>query len=138
MAIAAAILGIAREGAIKTRIMYHASLSFEQLQGNLELLTALGLLKYDEEEKKYRTMEKGITFLNKCVEMEKMFDPSIRSKRVEVMWDRLKTALESRFHKLEDQMVGRRDLVTTFNIRMDASFSGDEQTGYAVKIQVTT
>ena len=63
MDIAAAILEIAQGGAIKTRIMYRAFLSFPQLKEYLALLIDRGLLEYSKEEKKYITTEKGMRFL---------------------------------------------------------------------------
>lgn len=51
MDIRAAILEIAKGGAIKTRMMYGAYLSFPQLKEYLDLLTDGGLLEYSGEEK---------------------------------------------------------------------------------------
>lgn len=64
MDISAAILEIAKGGAIKTRIMYSAFLSFPQLKEYLGLLTDQGLLERDEEKKMYNTTDKGRRFLN--------------------------------------------------------------------------
>ncbi|HEX6067507.1 MAG TPA: winged helix-turn-helix domain-containing protein [Nitrososphaera sp.] len=61
--IVASMLQIAQGGAIKTRIMYRAFLSFPQLNEYLELMTDSGLLEYSEEERKYHTSEKGRYFL---------------------------------------------------------------------------
>lgn len=57
------MLQVAQGGAIKTRIMYRAFLSFPQLNEYLELLTDSGLLEYSEGERKYHTSEKGRYFL---------------------------------------------------------------------------
>jgi len=61
--IVANMLQVAQGGAIKTRIMYRAFLSFPQLNEYLELLTDSGLLEYSEGERKYHTSEKGRYFL---------------------------------------------------------------------------
>ncbi|HKZ60893.1 MAG TPA: winged helix-turn-helix domain-containing protein [Nitrososphaera sp.] len=63
MDIAAAMLDVALGGAIKTRIMYSAFLSFPQLKEYLQLLTDSGLLQYSEKEREYHTTEKGKYFL---------------------------------------------------------------------------
>ena len=72
MDIAADILEIAQGGAIKTRIMYRAFLSFPQLKEYLELLTDQGLLEHVKEEKVYSTTEKGKRFLKMYAEVDKM------------------------------------------------------------------
>ena len=63
MDIVADMLEIAQGGAIKTRIMYRGFLSFPQLKEYLVLLTDSALLEYSEEDKQYRTTEKGRQFL---------------------------------------------------------------------------
>lgn len=63
MDIVADMLHVAQDGAIKTRIMYRSFLSFPQLKEYLELMTDSGLLDYSEEERKYRTTNKGRHFL---------------------------------------------------------------------------
>ena len=82
MDIAAAILEIAQGGAIKTRIMYKAFLSFPQLKEYLELLLDGGLLEYAEEEKEYYTTEKGKQFLKMYKDVGKMIFPGARKKKV--------------------------------------------------------
>jgi predicted transcriptional regulator len=72
MDIAAAILEIANNGSIKTRIMYRAFLSFPQLKEYLGLLMDQGLLKYSEEDKIYSTTDKGKRFLKTYGEIDKM------------------------------------------------------------------
>ncbi len=73
--IAAAILDIAVGGAIKTRIMYRAFLSFPQLKEYLQLLTDAGLLEYSKEEKQYQTTEKGMNFLKMYNNIGKLISP---------------------------------------------------------------
>ncbi|HKU48757.1 MAG TPA: winged helix-turn-helix domain-containing protein, partial [Nitrososphaera sp.] len=53
--IAAAILEISLEGAIKTKIMYKAFLSFPQLKEYLAVLMEKELLEHDATEAMYRT-----------------------------------------------------------------------------------
>lgn len=63
MDIAAAILDIAQDGAMKTKIMYRAFLSFPQLKEYLAILTDGGLLEYAKEERAYNTTERGKRFI---------------------------------------------------------------------------
>jgi predicted transcriptional regulator len=70
--IAAAILHIAREGSIKTRIMYRAFLSYPQLKEYLDVLMENGLLAYDEEQGKYHATQKGMQYLSMYKALDKM------------------------------------------------------------------
>ena len=70
--IAADILSIASTGAIKTRIMYRAFLSFPQQKEYLKLLIEAGMLEYIKDEKIYRTTKRGMTFLESYDQMRKM------------------------------------------------------------------
>lgn len=72
MDIAAAILERTRDGATKTRIMYDAFLSFQQLKEYLGILLDAGLLNYIEEEKRYYVTDKGRQFLKMYKEVDKM------------------------------------------------------------------
>lgn len=73
MDIAATILQIAQgEGAIKTKIMYRAFLSFPQLKEYMELLTEQGLLEQSERGNVYMTTEKGHRFLKLYKEIDSM------------------------------------------------------------------
>jgi len=65
LSIMAELLGVAREGAHKTRIMYQASLSFAQLNEYLTLVIDLNLLEAVKTSKRtiYKTTEKGLRFL---------------------------------------------------------------------------
>jgi predicted transcriptional regulator len=82
MDIAAAILEIAQGGAIKTRIMYKAFLSFPQLKEYLELLQDGGLLNYVAEEKEYYTTEKGRQFLKMYKDVGQMIFPGAKKKKI--------------------------------------------------------
>jgi predicted transcriptional regulator len=76
--IVADILQITEGGAIKTRIMYRAFLSFPQLKEYLVLLTDSGLVKYTEEDRQYRTTEKGRHFLKMYSEVGNAIAPKAR------------------------------------------------------------
>lgn len=62
--IASQILEAANGGnATKTKIMYKALLSYNQLKEHLTSLTAKDLLRYDEDTRTFKTTEKGLRFL---------------------------------------------------------------------------
>lgn len=63
MDIAAAILATAKDGTMKTHIMYRAFLSVTQLNEYLALLLGSELLEYNREDRMYATTEKGEKFL---------------------------------------------------------------------------
>lgn len=65
--IIAEILEIAKEGTLKTQIMYRANLSFTQLNDYLTLMLKISLLKKNEENDKeiYRATAKGMDFLER-------------------------------------------------------------------------
>lgn len=67
------ILQIAHGGAIKTRIMYGALLSYPQLKEYLELLMQNGLLEHTDVNGRYHTTEKGTRFLEMYREVGHMF-----------------------------------------------------------------
>jgi predicted transcriptional regulator len=50
-------------GATKTKLMYKAYLSFNQLREYLALLVENGLIKYEEGMRSYRTTERGMRLL---------------------------------------------------------------------------
>jgi predicted transcriptional regulator len=70
--IASHVLEAANGGATKTRIMYKAFLSFEQLKEYLAMLIANGLLAKDVSGI-YKTTSKGIKFLQATSEMGELF-----------------------------------------------------------------
>jgi len=65
--IIAEILTIAKEGRLKTQIMYRANLSFAQLNDYLSFLTRMDLLQVQKENRKniYSTTIKGDRYLEK-------------------------------------------------------------------------
>lgn len=70
--ITAAILGIAKEGTIKTQIMYRAFLSYPQLKVYLDLLQESDMLAYDKQENEYVTTDQGKRFLQMYEQLDKM------------------------------------------------------------------
>jgi predicted transcriptional regulator len=56
----------------KTKIMYKAFLSFEQLKEYLTVLQEKGLIEYEERRKTYRTTTKGIRLLQLVNNMEEL------------------------------------------------------------------
>ena len=72
--IMAEILEVARDGVLKTRIMYGANLSFAQLNEYLSLLSDLNLLEAVNTSKRtiYKTTEKGLRYLQSYIEIRKM------------------------------------------------------------------
>ncbi|HEX7032724.1 MAG TPA: winged helix-turn-helix domain-containing protein [Nitrososphaera sp.] len=79
--IAAAILEIAIDGAIKTKIMYKAFLSFPQLKEYLAVLEEKGLLEYIPTDREYRTTEKGKLFLKMYKDVGQMIFPDPSRKK---------------------------------------------------------
>ncbi len=79
--IAAAILEIAVDGAIKTKIMYKAFLSFPQLKEYLGLLMAKGLLEYIPTDHEYRTTDKGKQFMRLYKDVGHMIFPTSSKKK---------------------------------------------------------
>ena len=72
--IMAEILEVARDGVLKTQIMYRANLSFAQLNEYLSLLSDLNLLEAANTSKRtiYKTTEKGLRYLQSYIEIRKM------------------------------------------------------------------
>jgi len=72
--IMAEILEIAREGCLKTQIMYRANLSFAQLNEYLSLLLDLNLLEVSKatERTLYKTTDKGLRYLQSYREIREL------------------------------------------------------------------
>ena len=72
--ILAEILKIAKDGSLKTQIMYKANLSFAQLNEYLSFLIRMGLLKIHNEERKklYKTTVKGEKYLDSYEEISNL------------------------------------------------------------------
>lgn len=76
LSIIADILDVARRGAIKTRIMYRASLSFSQLCDYLSFLLDANLLKTVENPNRtlYKTTNKGLQYLQSYMEIGELLE----------------------------------------------------------------
>jgi len=72
--IVAMILDAANEGGgeTKTKIMYFAFLSYNQLKEYLSVLVENNLIEYLEGANKYKTTEKGLFFLKMHNELEEL------------------------------------------------------------------
>ncbi len=68
--IVAMILEAANGGATKTKIMYKAFLSYNQLREYLSVLIENNLIEYLEGSPIYKTTEKGLTYLKMNSEIE--------------------------------------------------------------------
>ena len=72
--IIAEIIDIARDGSLKTQIMYRANLSFTQLNDYLKFMLRISLLETVSENDKsiYRATEKGLDFLQRYREINEL------------------------------------------------------------------
>jgi predicted transcriptional regulator len=69
------ILEAANGGATKTKIMYSAFLSFEQLKQYLAYLLERGLIEHEEITQRFRTTEKGMRVLKLQNQINEEFIP---------------------------------------------------------------
>ena len=78
LGIMAEIMEIAREGRLKTQIMYGVNLSFNQLKEYLSFLTEMGFLKVHIKNRKrvYETTAKGIKYIENYREMSNLLATS--------------------------------------------------------------
>ncbi|MGD0029007.1 MAG: winged helix-turn-helix domain-containing protein [Candidatus Bathyarchaeia archaeon] len=72
--IVAEILEIAREGTLKTQVMYRANLSFTQLNEYLDFMLKISLLEKDASHGReiYRATDKGLDFLQRYREINEL------------------------------------------------------------------
>src|SRR5437867_11929501 len=75
------MLEIALDGAIKTKIMYKAFLSFPQLKEYLTVLEEKGLLDFISTDNEYRTTDKGKNFLKMHKDLGQIILPSSVGKK---------------------------------------------------------
>jgi len=82
LCIIAEILEIAKEGSLKTQIMYQANLSFTQLNDYLKFMLKTDLLKKFAERGKvvYAATEKGLDFLQRHSELTELLKENEESK----------------------------------------------------------
>ena len=69
MEIMGEILELCMEPTVKTQVMYKMNLSYRGVQKFIKRLQKLGLLKLDEDGKKYVTTEKGLEFIGKYAKL---------------------------------------------------------------------
>ena len=87
--IIAEILEIAKDGTLKTQIMYKANLSFSQLNEYLNLLVKLNLLESKQINGRviYRTTDKGFKYLDNYKEILQLLKNTKNSvKKLPVNW----------------------------------------------------
>ena len=72
------ILESANGGATKTKIMYIAFLSYNQLKEYLSVLIENNLIEYLEGTHKFKTTEKGLNFLKMHNEMAELLHATIK------------------------------------------------------------
>jgi len=72
--IIAEILEIAKEGTLKTQIMYRANLSFTQLNGYLNFMLKINLLEkiLQNDKETYKATDKGMEFLQRYREITEL------------------------------------------------------------------
>lgn len=68
--IVAELLALAQEPRTKSDLMYEARLDFRGLKRNLEFLTGIGFL--EENQRVFKTTEKGLVFLRRYDELAKL------------------------------------------------------------------
>ena len=73
------ILEATNGGATKTKIMYNAYLTYNQLKGYLSLLIENDLIEYIGGSKLFRTTEKGFKFLGLYNAIEELLHPTFKS-----------------------------------------------------------
>ena len=72
--IIAEILDIAKDGSLKTQIMYRANLSFTQLNDYLKFMLKINLLEkvFQNDKDTYRATDKGLDFLQRYHEITEL------------------------------------------------------------------
>ena len=73
------ILEAANGGATKTKIMYKAFLSYNQLKEYLSVLIENNLIEYLEGNKSFKTTEKGLNLLKMHNEMAELLQTTIKN-----------------------------------------------------------
>ena len=73
--IIAQLLEAASNGSTKTKMMYKAMLSHEQLKDYLHMLTENDLIKYDNASQRFTTTHKGYQFMQRYEDLSKLINP---------------------------------------------------------------
>jgi predicted transcriptional regulator len=68
-------------GLTKTKIMYHAFLSYAQMKEYLTVLTETGLLNYDVDTRQFKTTEKGLRLLDTYNQMSDVMKTQQRQEQ---------------------------------------------------------
>ena len=76
--IVGSILDAANGGATKTKIMYIAFLSFNQLKEYLSILIENNLIEYVDGDNKFKTTEKGLNFLKMHNQIEELLQTTTK------------------------------------------------------------
>jgi len=87
--IIAEILDIAKDGTLKTQIMYKANLSFSQLNDYLNFLVNLNFLEAKEINKRivYKTTDKGLRYLDNYKEILQLLKNTKNDvKKLSISW----------------------------------------------------
>ncbi len=84
--IIAEILEIAKEGVLKTQIMYRANLSFTQLNNYLKLMEKMNLIdkKVENGKEFYKATPKGLEFLQRYREITELLKTENNKNNVKV------------------------------------------------------
>ena len=77
--IVSSILDAENGGATKTKIMYNAFLSYNQLREYLSILIENNLIEYVEGTKTFQTTEKGLNFLKTHDEIGELIHTKIKN-----------------------------------------------------------
>ena len=77
--IVAIILDVANGGATKTKIMYNAYLSYNQLKVYLSILIENHVIEYQNDTKIFRTTEKGLNLLKIYNEMSQLLHNTVKN-----------------------------------------------------------
>lgn len=81
--IACNVLEAAKEGANKTKIMYKAFLTYNQLKGYISELIEKNLLEYSDQTRTYKTTAIGLNLLKMDKEIREAIQPVIKNKQPE-------------------------------------------------------
>jgi predicted transcriptional regulator len=77
--IVSSILDATNRGATKTKIMYSAFLSYNQLKDYLSILIENNLIEYLEGTQTFKTTEKGLNFLKMHNEIGELLHTAVRN-----------------------------------------------------------
>lgn len=73
--IIAQLLDAASSPSTKTKMMYRAMLSYEQIKEYLAMLTGNDLIAYDKPSRRFTTTDKGYRFMERYEDLNKLIGP---------------------------------------------------------------